>query len=57
MNSRERRYAVTVDMERSQYLRIQKAAKLAGQSRAEWMRRAAAESLEKLSRDAKTEAA
>jgi len=57
MNGRERRYAVTVDMERSQYLRIQKAAKVAGQSRAEWMRRAAAESLEKLSRDAKTEAA
>jgi hypothetical protein len=53
MNDRERRYAVTVDMERSQFQRIQKAAKLAGQSRAEWMRRAAEA---KLARD-KQEAA
>lgn len=58
MNGREqqKRYAITVDMTPGQSLRVRRAAKAAGQSRAEWMRRAAEE---KLSREpkAKTEAA
>ena len=43
MNGREsKRYAVTVDMRKAQYDAIRRAAKEAGQSAAEWMRRAAA---------------